>query len=505
MTWNRDKAIERIQDLIKSIPSVDTQEFETDSRLQIKSLSNLVPNKAVVVDGVHIYVHLIRYNENILKEDRETEAAQARALEFLHLHYGACDRVIAERNAKRIDFHGPRMHAVVAEPKGKSNARARVIEAMELAQEMMLLSELANKEIGNGKYPASFRIGIDTGLCVAIDSGTRNESEPLFLGSPANHAAKLADGDIPGIFISDNVRRILGMSDSQMATSLDKERLTEIKDINVFKVNSSQFSRAFPIKNANELLSDWKSDITAQKVEGSRFKFHYHRPPLVNIDYEKLFPSNSIRMPVVSIFADIDGYTNYIDTAVRNNRVGEAVKVLYVIRKELQNVIQKDYDGRKVRFIGDCMHGLIASGSETEVDESATVKVAVECAAAIRSSFELCKELLYHANTLGLAIGLELGETPISRIGLRGDRSIRLATSVATITSEEEQSRCSGDETAIGSSAYEAASVNIQNVFGSARIARNFNYSTAIPLLMEVRRASSILGSSTPLRAHCAN
>lgn len=54
------------------------------------------------------------------------------------------------------------------------------------------------------------RFGIDAGVCVAIDNGTPKEREPLFLGSPANHAAKLADASKPDIFVSDQVRFVLG-------------------------------------------------------------------------------------------------------------------------------------------------------------------------------------------------------------------------------------------------------------------------------------------------------
>jgi class 3 adenylate cyclase len=206
------------------------------------------------------------------------------------------------------------------------------------------------------------------------------------------------------------------------------------------------------------------------------FFFHYHRPPLRSIDFAELKPSNSIRMPMVSIFADLDGYTRYIDQAMATNKVADAVRDLHVIRGELNAVLQEDFAGRKVRFIGDCIHGLVAQGSSTQADVKASVEQATACVGALRSSFDLCLEHLPTAGNLGLAIGYELGATPVSRIGLRGERAVRVASSLATLTSEQCQSGCTGEQTKIGPAAYAEASLETRRLFGSSHVGTDITY-----------------------------
>ena len=69
------------------------------------------------------------------------------------------------------------------------------------------------------------------GRCIAINNGTGLEQEPLFLGGAANHAAKLAEGSEPGIFLSDNARKLLSLIElgkASFANSLDENYVQEI-------------------------------------------------------------------------------------------------------------------------------------------------------------------------------------------------------------------------------------------------------------------------------------
>jgi hypothetical protein len=80
---------------------------------------------------------------------------------------------------------------------------------------------------------------------------------------------------------------------------------------------------------------------------------------------------------------------------------------------------------------------------------------------------------------LGLAIGIDYGATPICRLGLRGEASVRAAASRATCVSEAEQRRCSGSETALGEDAYRASPANVREAFGTERVLQNFDVDTA--------------------------
>jgi class 3 adenylate cyclase len=486
MVWNRDRAIGRIQKLQQSVPTVRTIDlatelyptFLTEVRAGTRATADIRPalhnisrNQAILVDGVHVYARLANYDEFRLEGGHETERGHKRGLNFLHLHYAASDRIIEDFGAIRIDYHGGRMHCVVADPIG--DEYARIAKAIELAQRLIEFAAVADREIANGGYQARLKVGIDTGKCVAINSGSGHEQEPLFLGNAANYAAKLAEGDGDGIYLSSRARHVLGLgtypsiaeerasaitSDSRLRTStLAKAQHPELAAI--FDGGSVAYAR---------LIREWRSDLTSfREYAGgkSAFVFHEHTPPLRSIDFAKLSPGNSIRMPLVSIFGDVSGYTRFIENAMQTGHVEEAVRAIHVIRGELHNVLKDDFSARKVRYIGDCIHGLLAIGQTNAVDVQKSAIDAVKCAAAMRSSFGVIQELMPNLGTLGLAIGIEAGTTPISRIGRRGEGSVRVASSSTTIISEAEQSEANGNQLAIGPAAYQSLPMHMRNAF----------------------------------------
>lgn len=206
---------------------------------------------------------------------------------------------------------------------------------------------------------------------------------------------------------------------------------------------------------------------------------------------------------MVSVFADLAGYTAYVDQAIQTGKVAEAVANLYIIRSELTDVLQKDFDGRKVRYIGDCLHGLIAEGDARSTDEKRSVKAAVLAASGIRSSFNLCRQILPGlAGLEGIAIGLELGWTPLCRIGLTGEASVRCSTSKATCLSESLQGDCNGRQTALGDRAFREADAKVRYLFGPLQRVDNLDHVTAVAQLDGVSSAA-VIKSQDHMEAHC--
>ena len=478
MPWRHNVAQKRIAKLIDEAPAIEVQKFHEDylpqfleSRKALLAeghqgtppLYELPKGRAVVVDAVHVYVTLVNYDDYRMEEHRETETSHAKALKFLHLHYSACDRAMEFSPAQRVDFHGGRMHAVVVAEGENGVTEETVSNALAFVRDLRYVADQANKELADGEFEARFRIGVDAGRCVAINNGTGHEQEPMFLGSPANHAAKLADGDEPGIYLSNRVRAAIGQAEL-----------------------SSSFESLLQLDEATAIQARSVPDPT-----NPNFVFHYKRPPLAEIKFEDVSPSKSIRMPLASIYADLSGFTDYIDRAIALGMIADAVKALYVIREEFQNVVHDDFGGRKVRFIGDCIHALHAEGDHRETSSEETIMEAAKCAGAIRSSFELCKSALMGVNELGLAIGVEYGQTPISKIGIQGDRSVRVASSKTTSVSEAMQKSCANNETRFGPEALKRAPVALNDLISSDGMAGDLQFddvSTAVsaPAVAEV-------------------
>jgi len=483
MAWNYDRARERIDQLIRQRSDIYVEDVigrltrlrtESPSRLfsTKDALVSIPRDRAVLVDGVHVYARLSNYDDYRLESGSETEASHKRALAFLHLLYGAMDRIVDDFGAQRVDYHGARLHCVVIEP--ENNENARVLKALVLAQALQGLVRQANQEITRFDYDPKLRIGIDSGRCVAINDGTGQEQEPLFLGSAANYAAKLADGDGEGTFMSNRVRGIVGLT--QLPGGLLQEKSNPLSVGNLVEFRTRAYAGGFDVpsnltgdqEQLGRLINDWRADIRAQRSATGgidAFSFHVHTPPLKSIDYAALSPGNSIRMPLASIFADLDGYTAYIDRCMATGNAGDAVRALHVLRGEFHNVLKSDFESRKVRYIGDCIHGVLAFGTPSSIDLAWTTREAVKCAAGLQGSFEIAQERLGGLDDLGLATGIEVGPTPISRIGIRGDRSVRVASSTATIQSQAEQENLEGTGIALGPIALSNLSLSAQRYF----------------------------------------
>jgi hypothetical protein len=512
MTWSKQKSLVRIQGFLGSVPhsAIGVRTFTANDLQKRRSaiqanraksgrredlIFNVRPSEAVIVDGVHVYVQLLDFATAMTEQGRETEAAHRRVLSMLHLHYSGCDRIAEQFEAQRVDYHGSRMHAVIVSPAGPLGAAERVGKALAFADALKRTIEAAGRTIAGGRYSTRVRIGMDSGTAVAVSSGRANEPEPLFLGDPANYAAKLADGVSEGIYLSDRIRAGLGLGP---VGGLHQERTRDYQGLQATTPLSQMISdlRASDNDIARAVRGSVQSYETSLGT-APEFTFHHHTPPLRTIDFGELSPANSVRMDLMSIFADIDGFTEYVSRCIRTGRVAEMVSNLHVIRHELAATLKDDFDGRKVRFIGDCIHGLVAEGTRLETDLPGSVRTVVHAAAGMRSSFELCQTVLPNIGELGLAIGIELGTTPITRLGIRGDRSVRASISKAVSTSEGLQADCHGKQTALGERAMGTAPASTRRLFGADGKTENLNYaviewqsalqSVASPLLNRVQ------------------
>lgn len=518
MPWNKATALARIRKLKGEVPNFNVQLFkdyrplyEADQAIRATKkqsptppLFSLPKGKAVVVDTVQIYITITNYDDYRLEEGRETEASHERAMRLLHLYYSAADRVIEASAAQRVDFHSGRVHAVVLERGTQGVTRETLAEAIAFIDDFKQVADAANRELAKSEFNAFFRIGVDVGTCVAINNGTGYEQEPMFLGSAANHAAKLASGNVSGVYVSDKVRNILGFQGLGIFNKLHSLSEVEIaansarRDANDQLVFGVQDRRRF----IEDVVDNWRDEIRKGNLPDftdPTFHFSYKEPPLSDIDYAELQPSRSIRMPLVSIFADLSGYTSYIDQAVASGNIREAVRALSVIRQEFQNVVEEDFGGRKVRFIGDCIHAVLAEGSRTETDERKSVSLAAQCAGGLHSSFALCKEELGKLDSLGLAIGLELGPTPISRIGIRGDRSVRIASSIATTRSEQMQHDCEHNGVKFGPDALQVAPAALEDLLDKNGYSAEMDYGEVAVCLSTI---PPTLSNPTYVRAH---
>jgi class 3 adenylate cyclase len=465
-TWNKERAATRIQ---SKIDAVLLKDIQIKPYVRDTNLSNLAKNVAYRVDGVHLYADILNLNDMLHVTGTEGETCHRRVLRFLNLHYRAVHRILQNEDALLIDFHNQRLHSVVAKP--YDDETKRLHRAIAIGQ--MIIDVLAQTGEDADHPAAKVRIGIDTGKALAVNNGRRGHQEPLFLGEPANHAAKRSGGGTAtGIYLTNKARKAIG--------------LAEVKNENSTTLSSEEIANSQRIAGLNssvaKVVADWQDDLKAHPID--KFEFSGHTPPFSNLDIETLSVKNSRRQDAATIYGDIDGFTAYVGRNIDSDEDAKhVVRTLRVLRSELDAVLHEDFKGRKVRFIGDCIHGLLVEGTAQTTDTEETISNMVLCAGGMRSSFDLAitklKDAGTDASSLGLQIGFEYGPMTVTRLGIKGDL-IRCSVSRGVLAAEAEQGRCGGAETAIGQIAYDTGSEGVRAIFGTSRKRMGLDYITAL-------------------------
>lgn len=486
MSWNQDRAKSRIREHLKTVPDVDRNIALDSMGLAKRGLLSRMPlRKAFVVEGAHLYGQLLDFEDLVTEQGQETEAAHRRLLRFLNMHYRVWDSLVDGGDGDRIDYHGARLHAVVASPVGDPAAQTE--RAVALARK---LTEAAQKVGEAHGFPSRIRFGIDHGKCLAMTTGrATHEKDTLFLGRPANHAAKLvASGAEEGIFLTEEAQKRVA------AAAIHKHPGGLTLDEAYIATAAGKYAFDSLDRTASAIASDSSEPM---------FRFNRPKLPLSSVRFSELSPANSIRMGMASIFADIDGFTNFVDQSIQggSEAIRDAVTIVHVIREELNSVLKDDFGGKRVRFIGDCIHGCVAEGERAD-DATGSVREAALCASAMRSSFDLCLEAVQSNAAIDLAVGIEYGPTPMTRLGHRGDDSVRFAASRGTINAERTQQTIEHGGIRLGAVAAAVADPTVRKHFLSGRL---MSFDSASDLLMTPQApAVQILRSEPAARSHAA-
>lgn len=503
-SWNEDRAKKRIEARLEEVRTVEIVDYKRDM-----SLENIPAKKAYRMDAVHLYIDIVNLDDILACTTVEGEICHKRTLRFLNQQYRAVHRIIQKTDAIRVDFHNQRLHSVVAKPYGEDSERDRIAHAVAIAQ--LVATVLAETADDDEQIPnAKVRVGIDSGRALVVNNGRRGGREPLFLGHPANHAAKCAGAaTIEGIYLTNAARAVMGFA----ALATDKDRTTALTNEQI----DTCVEEADLGVSKEQIIKLWREEQEETPI-GS-ISFSRPTPPLSDLDFDLLSVSSTKRFEGVSVYADIDGFSAYVDKHLDDNPE-DLVRTLHVVRSELDAVIHRDFGGRRVRFIGDCLQGIMFEGTAHTTDVETSISTATLCAGALRSSFTCAITQLsdkgVDTDNLGLAIGFELGPLSLTRLGMKGDM-LRCATGRAVLNSEEEQRRCSGTQTAIGSDAYKSASLAVRDVFGTSRLVDGLSYNAAVDQLnaagdrvakasyteaMQIHAPAIVSNLSEPLRPH---
>lgn len=461
-TWSWAKARERITTFLGQVPDITVKQFTRQA-----DILDLPIDVTYEVDAVHLYIDIKNAYE-LIGSDSESEQAHRRALRFLNLHQRAVQVILNTVDAVKVDFHNQRLHAIVTHP--LNDEATRIHKAIAIAQLVTELLQEVTDPYEAGLPRARVHVGIDSGLALAVTNGRRKGREPLFLGNPPNFAAKLAAGPRPGICITNHARAVIGLP------QVPDERvpLTAVE----ITLSATRAGLGVTLENIRER---WAGDLKNQPLDD--FQFVRPTPPLRDFAdlFDEIGPAQSRRIDSVTAFADLSGFTAYVARNIRTNPAS-VVQALHVIRSELHAVLHADFGGLKVRFIGDCIHGVLAEG-ERDTDMQTSITTAVLAAGGMRSSFKLAQTLVPGLRELdGIAIGVDAGPIALTRLGMKGDLN-RCGFGRSAYDAEEIQQSCSGRETGLGEQAFRRSSKPVQEIFTANRRRLDLTYDMAVELL----------------------
>lgn len=451
MGWDKERSEKRIRKHLDGLGRIEIEKLVRAADLQ----SLLSETCCREIYGAHVYLPVSNFPH--LASEITTDAEYRQLIQATHLYQREVSRIVEDVESYeglRVHFQGPKLHALFYRP---------IDDGQELAVRALLIQLVLRDFVRNVFNPAFADLGnfvlsggADIGITIGTKNGQKADRELLFLGDPANRAAKIIRQN-GYLRITDNLYAALPKS--------LQDRCEAIGDGDAYRV--------VPVEGEElqELLADhghtWDPARSAERVEEDKDAFPLkdieYSSATERIDFEVLSIFNNKKVKGASVFADVSGFTAYVEAAEGDRDEQRArLRVFHAIRKEMSAVIKGDFAGVRVQFQGDRVQGLF----HVPKDEHAQIsQSAVECAAGLHQSMELTlKAALPEADDLHLAIGIDRGKTLASKLGTRGHRD-RICLGEAVEAAAEHEERCEAGETGIGKAVYDVLPEEVQETF----------------------------------------
>ena len=131
---------------------------------------------------------------------------------------------------------------------------------------------------------------------------------------------------------------------------------------------------------------------------------------------------NCKRTAAVAVYADLDGFTRYVQEAEGDEKVVALIRQFHMIRSEFHSVIGSDHEGLVLQHRGDCILAILHMPCGDD-KHAKRCRRAVDIAIALQSSMEhVLNEHLKDRKDIHVAVGLDVGKAFVTRLGKKGRR-----------------------------------------------------------------------------------
>lgn len=459
MGWQYTTSRERIQASLDTLGAIEIAKLSREANLE----QLLTETTCREIYGAHVYVQVANFARLVscASEDGDT---YKRLIQALHLYQMEVTRLVEEVfDGLRVHFQGAKLHALFYRP---------IDDGGDLASRAVL-SQLVLKDfvrsIFNPLFPQfedfSVAGGADLGVSIGTRNGMRGDRELLFLGSPANYAAKIINS--PGrLRLTSRVYEALPQTLQDLCVRVEDGVFDDL-----YQLAPMTSAELDSVLQSQDMV--WDREACRERLMADKRRF-----PLSEITYsganslidlDLLSIRNNKRVLAATLFADVSGFTAYIENAEDQDAETQALRVFHAIRKEMAYVIRTDYAGIRVQFQGDRAQGLFHLPKD---DPAAITSEVMAAAIGLQSSMEhSLHDCLPEARNLHLAIGIDLGTTLVSKLGTRAHRDrICLGEPVEQAAACEE--RCEGGATGVGKDIYDQLPADLTSRFTWSATAR---------------------------------
>lgn len=442
MSWNYDRSVSRIQKHLDGMGEIEVRKLKREADLE----ELLSETQCREIFGAHVYVQVSNFARLASEATDDTQQIK-RLIQAVHVYQREVSRIVEWADlfdGTRVHFQGAKLHALFYRP--IDDDRELAIRAV-LAQLVLrdFVGSVFNEAFSN---LADFRVasGCDLGDVIGTQNGVRGDRELLFVGAPANYAAKII-GPSGSLRLTAEVYDALPNDLQELAIEVDGS------DSTLYRIGAVEQTELDDL--CAEYGVAWDREESRDRVDEDRRKYPLKDISFgdadVLIDIDSLSITHNKRVAAASIFADVTGFTRYVDAAETDEEKEEALRVFHALRKEFAQVLTQDFNGVRVQFQGDRIQAFFHL---PKADEKAIARKVVDAAVGVQSSMEMSlKECIPEAEALSVAIGIDLGSHLVSKLGSRGARDrICLGEAVEAAAAIEE--RLSGKQIGVSSTVY---------------------------------------------------
>lgn len=441
MSWHYERSKNRLAAEWERVSDLEYTVTRMTREMDLNSLANTDVRQVL---GVQLYVEIANIDE-LLQDPQQRRDDYRRIYRTLHLTRKELRRILQSVFCgDKIQVQGPKFHGLLFRPYNDPETMATNAVLAALSMDAALTTAFG---VMFPSYPELVpAIGLELGDALVANIGMRGDRELISVGNAANNAAKILIGN-----------RI------SVGTTLYDALPTDLQDW--FTRDGNQY-RLDPstVDDLDDLIKDEGFTWTLQSSI-NHLADEADALPLTDIaiedvreriDIARLGPRRAKTCNAATIFTDMDGYTNMVDSLDEDNdALIDAVRLLHLFRYELRKVTEDDYGAISVQHQGDRLQAFLHDPTASEDDD--VREAAIDLAIAYNSSVE---EVINeeHDDILGkihVAIGCAYGKTLVGKLGTKGDMD-PVVVGKSVVRAEDLQTSTVGNHLSITPKMFEA-------------------------------------------------